>query len=111
MRRILAEFRRVGPSQPDNVATEFDHGALHSQANPKERNTALASKADGFHLSLDTAFAEAARNQDTVEASQNALGAVSFDHLALNALDPHLRPVMDARVIERFVNRLVGIPV
>ena len=97
------------PGKLDDVAAEFDHGALHAQANAEKRNAAFAGEANGFDFAFDAAFAEAAGHQHAVEAGQQPLGAFVFDQFALNALNADLRPMVNAGVIERFVNRFVSV--
>ena len=97
--------------KPDHVAAEFDHRALHSQADAKKRNAALAGKANGFDFAFDAAFAETAGHQHAIEAGQQPFGAFALDQFALNALNADLRAVVNAGMIERFVNRFVGIAV
>ena len=99
----------MGAGQVAHVAAEFDHRALHAQANAEERNALRAGVANRRHLAFDAALAEAAGHQDAVVAGQQPLGPFRFDILALNAADADLRPVGDAGMIERFVNRLVRV--
>ena len=78
---------------------------------PEKRNAFGAGVADRHHFALDAALAEAARHEDAVVAREQSLRPFGFDLLALNAADAHLCAVGDARVVERFVDRLVGVVV
>ena len=99
------------PGQADDVAGELDHRALHPQADAEERNLPLAGKADRLDLAFDAALAEAAGHQHAVVAGQQPLGPFALDLLALDPLDADLRPVGDAGMVERLVDRLVGVAV
>ena len=109
VRRVLVELGRVGAGQADDVAGELDHGALHAQADAEERNAPLAGVADRLDLALDAALAEAAGHEDAVVAGEQPLGPFALDLLALDAADADLGAVGDAGVVERFVDRLVGV--
>ena len=111
MRRVLVELGRMGAGQPDHVAGEFDHRALHAQADAEEGNLPLAGKADRLDLALDAALAESARHQQAVEAGQQPFGPFAFDQFAVNPLDADLGLMGDAGVVEGFVDRLVGVAV
>ncbi len=75
----------MGLLQPDHVAGELDHGALHAQADAEEGNAALAGEADGVDLALDAALAEAAGHEHAVDAGQQPLGPFALDRLAVDA--------------------------
>ena len=111
MRRVLVELGRVGAGQVADVAGELDHRALHAQADAEERNALRAGVANRGDFAFDAALAEAAGHQDAVVAGQQPLGPFGFDVLAANAADADLGAVGDAGVIERFVDRFVGVVV
>ncbi len=48
---------------------------------------------------------------NAVEAGQQPLGPFVLDRFALNALDANLGPMGDAGVVERLVDRFVGVAV
>src|SRR4051812_48429274 len=60
------ELAGIGFSQSANVASEFNAGSLHSQANSEVGNFVLAGVADGLQHTFDTALAETSRNEDAV---------------------------------------------
>ena len=62
-------------------------------------------------LPVDAAIVEAAGHQDAVQAAQHALGPFALDLLRLDLADHDARVQGDAGVIERFVDRLVGVVV
>ena len=70
MRRVGVEFGAVGAVQMQHVAGEFDHGALHAQADAEVGDLVLAGEADGLHLAFDAAHAEAAGDQNSVDSRQ-----------------------------------------
>ena len=87
----------------------FDHGALHAEADAEEGHAFLAGVADGLDFALDAALAEAAGHEEAVVAGKEPLGAFGFDVFAADAADANLGPMGDAGVVERFVNRFVGV--
>ena len=68
-------------------------------------------EADGLDLPLDAAFAETAGHEDAIDAGKQPLRPVAFDRFAVDPLDVDLRPMMHAGVVERLVDRLVGVAV
>ena len=62
-----------------------------------------------LHFSFDAAFTEAAGDQHTVVPAEQSFGAFAFDVSALDAADPNLGLVLHARMVDRFVNRFVGV--
>src|SRR5450432_3236170 len=59
MRRPRIELRAVGAFQTRLVASVFDDGELHAEADAKIRNAVFARVPDRTDLALDTALAEA----------------------------------------------------
>ena len=72
VRGVGLEFGRVGAAQAADVAGEFDHGHLHAETNPEERNVVHAGVFDRLDHAFGAALAETARNQDGVEAFEDA---------------------------------------
>lgn len=99
----------MGSFQSNDIAAEFDCGALHTEADTEERDFSFARIANGLHFSFDASFAETAGNQDTVVARQDPFGTLFFDIGTLDSRDANLGLVVDTRVVERFINRLVRI--
>ncbi len=62
IRRLRIKFGAVCLLQSSHIARIFDRRALHAQANPKEGNFVFASKLNRINHSLNSAFAESARN-------------------------------------------------
>ncbi len=108
---VVVDLRRVGVLQADHVAGEFDHRALQAQADAEERHALLPREADGLHLARDAAVAEAARNQDAVHAAQDAIRPLALDLLRLHLAHRHPALQGDAGVVQRFVDRFVGVVV
>src|SRR3989304_1363355 len=92
-----------------DIAGELDHGALHAEADSQKWNPLLSRVADGGDFPLDAPFAESARHQDTVVAGQPPLRSLRFHVLAADATDADLRAVSHSGVVQRFVDRLVGV--
>ena len=92
------------------MAGEFDHGHLHAETNPEERNVVHAGVFDRLDHAFGAALAETARNQDGIEAFEDA-GALFFDFARVDELGDDLRFGVDAGVRERFVEGLVAVGV
>src|SRR5262249_17731913 len=106
---VALDLRRVGVLQLDDVPRELDHRTLESEADAEEGDGLLPGEADGLDLAGDAAVAEAARHQDAVDAAQAALGPLALDLLRLDAADDDPAVQRDAGVVERLVDRLVGV--
>ena len=78
---------------------------------PKNGYVALSRKANRLDLAFDAPLAKPARDQDAVVAGQQSFRAFPLNRLAQHASDAHLRPIVNAGVIERLVDRLVGVEV
>ena len=107
--RVFIELGRVGVFHSENVAGVLDDGALHSVANPEERNVVFASDANRFDLPFEVAFAGAAREQNAVDAFERRFRLFAPDGFARNPQNPDVRVVGDAGVNERFVNRFISV--
>src|SRR5262245_4268750 len=94
-----------------NVAGEFNHGTLHPQAQAQKRDTLRAGVTDGRNFALDAALAETARNQHAVVTREQPLRPFGLDVLATNSADANLGPIRDARMVERFIDRFIGVVV
>src|SRR5690349_8332753 len=99
----------MGIVQPNYMPGELDHRALHAEADAEEGDLPLAGEADRLDLPLDSPLAEPARHQNAIVAREQPLRPFALDLLALDAADPHLGVVRDARMVERFVDALVGV--
>src|SRR5579872_428104 len=91
-----------------NVARELDARQLHPVADTEEWNLIFASVLDRAQLSFHAARPEAGRYQDpfgTVEYAE----ALFFDRLRIDTNDLDRGIVIDAGVIERFVDRNVRV--
>ena len=87
-------------------------GALHAQADAEERDPVLAGEADRLDLAVDAALAEAAGHQHAVDPGERLARPLrARSPPPRSADDPHPRVVGDAGVVERLVDRLVGVVV
>src|SRR5262249_29823808 len=109
VRRRRVELRGAGAGEPADIARVLDHRALHAQADAQIRHPPLAGVADGRDLALDAAVAEAAGNQDAVDAGELRLGAVALDVLGVDPLHVDARLVGDAAVGERLPRAVVRV--
>ena len=79
---------------------------------PKNGMPLRPGVADRLDLALDPPHAEPARDEDAVDARRGSRSAPSpLDLLGLDPLDDHPGPVGDPGVVERLVDRLVGVAV
>ncbi len=109
--RVLVELGRVSAGQVAHVAGEFDHGALHAQADAEERD-AFASRAKrmAIDFAFDAALAKAAGDEQAVVAAQQPFGAFAFRSSSLWMRRMRIwARWRDAGVVERFVDRFVGV--
>ncbi len=107
---IFIEFGRVSVRQSHDISPELDDGALHPQADSKEGDFAFTGVSNRLNFPFDPSFAKATWDKDTVIACQQLFGTFFFDVAALDPTYANLRFVVDARVIESLVDRLVGVP-
>jgi hypothetical protein len=106
---VFVEFGGVGAGKIHDVAGKLDGGALHAETDAEEGDAALADELDRFDFAFDAALAESAGDENAVVAGEERAGAFALDLFALDAADADLSFVMDASVVEGFVNRLVSI--
>ena len=109
MRRPRFKFGAVGPGQLQHAAGELDHGALHAQADAEVGNFAVSRKATSLHFPLDAPHAEAAGDQNAVDARQERVGVLRLEFFGLNPLHDHAGRMGEAGMIEGFVDRFVRI--
>ncbi len=110
MGSLIVKFARVGISRPADIAREFDHGHLHSQADPEVGDTVLARIARGRDFSLTPAVPEASRNQDAIRLVQEPFNPHLFDLFRLNTIQLYSSvvgdPAVDQRLHQTFVRLL-----
>src|SRR5581483_2557201 len=106
MRRVRVELCAVRTLQPGTVARVLDHSQLHAETDAKIRHFALARIANRSDLALYTALAEPARHEHRMLVAQ-AIGAVALDAFRVDVMDVDARTRMNARMRERFGQRLV----
>ena len=103
--RLGIELGGVGAVHAGDVTGELDHRDLHPEADPEVGDPLLAGDLGGADLALDAALAEAAGDQDPVEALERLLVEV----LRVDEVDFDVHAVVDAAVLERLDHRLVGV--
>src|SRR6516162_7653697 len=106
---VAVELGAIGVLQADDIAREFDDGALQAQADAEEGNLALAGIADGIDLAAGAAVIETAGNEDAVHAAEDALDAFALDFLRFDFADHDPAVLADAGMIESLVNGFVGV--
>src|SRR5581483_10270736 len=108
VRRVRVELGAVRAGEPAGVARELDRGELHAEADAEVGNALLPGVADGGDLALGAALAEAARNEDRIHFLQRRDAAL-LDLLGVEVVDVDARAGVDAGVLQRLVQRLVGV--
>ena len=101
------EFLGVGPGQADHVAGEFDHRALHAQADAEEGDVVGARIADGRDLALHAPGAEAAGHENAVQALEPGGHVLGVDLLGIQVLQVDLDVVGHAGVHQGLMQALV----
>src|SRR5262245_13338868 len=76
MWRLRIKFGAVGLWQPADVARVLNGGALHAEANAKERHLAIAGVVDSVHHPGNAALSEAPGHEDAVYVTEPALGSL-----------------------------------
>ena len=90
--------------RPNSITAHCIPRQMPKNGMPRSRAKRMAST-----LPFDPALAEAAGHKHAVESGKQAFGAFAFDQFALNALNANLRPMVDAGMIERFVDRFIRV--
>ena len=116
MRSGGVELAGVGILEAADVARVLDAGGLHAEADAEVGDLVLAGVADGVEHALDAALAEAAGDEDAVEAGEllwvviaAAVFAAGFEALGFDPGDLELEVVGEGSVDERFLEALVGV--
>src|SRR5262249_49418984 len=110
MRRLRIKFGAVGLWQPADVARVLNGGALHAEANAKERHLAIAGVLDGVHHPGNAALSEAPGHEDAIYVTEPALGSLKrVDFLGFDPLDHGAELVGQAAMHQRFAQALVSI--
>ncbi len=107
--RVGFHLGGVGVLEAYDVAGELDHHALHAQADAQAGDVVLASVFDGGELALDAALAEARGDQEAVHVFQLLGGVRVVQFLGVEEVEVELVVVIDGRLEERLVDRLVGV--
>src|SRR6185503_3589258 len=107
--RLGRALGRVGLGQPAHVPRVLDRGPLEAVADAEVGNAALARDLRGAHHAARAAIAEAAGHEDAVGAVEQLLAPRLLERLRFHPADVHLQPVLEATMVERFVQALVGV--
>ena len=81
------ELGRVGVAGPDDLAREFDDGALQAEAQAEVRDAVFAGEVGGQDLALDAAVAEAARDEDAGDALESVVQVLVGQRLRIDPAD------------------------
>ena len=108
------ELAGVGVFEAADVAGELDAGGLHAEADAEVGDLLFAGVADGVQHAFDAALAEAAGDEDAVEAFKLGLvaavvGSFRFEAFGFNPGDLELEVLRDCAVGEGFFEGLVAV--
>ena len=108
---IFMEFRRRSAFEADDVAGEFHDSALHTQAEAEVRHVVFTGILDGTDLAFDAAVAEAAGNDDTVDAFEDFFHREVrvFQSFRIDPVDIDFRLIGDASMVQSFSDAEVGV--
>ena len=95
--------------QSEHVASEFNHGTLHAEADAEERDFKFTRKLNRLNFAFDTTHSESARNQQAIDAFEQQFRLLTFQFFGFNAFDIDLSGMCKAGMIERFVDGFVRI--
>ena len=110
MGRLLVEFRAVCVGDFCDVPCVFNRGALHAEADSKERNFVFARVLNGVNHSLNSTLTEAARHKNAVVTVQAFRGDLRrFNFLGLNPINHRFVIVRKTAVEQRFAQTLIRI--
>jgi len=85
-----------------HVTGKFDHGALHTKANPEERYFFFTDIADGFNFSFHPPFPESAGNQESIDTCHGRCSALCLNVLGGNFYDLGGIAMANCAVLNRF---------
>ena len=111
MGRVRIKLGGVGAAQTADVAGEFNHSHLHTQTDTEIRDLFNAGIFDGTDHAFGTALAEAARNKNGVNVTQNLVSAFLFDLAGVHKERLHTGVGMDTGMAECLIERLVAVGV
>lgn len=101
------EFGRIGVFQSGDMTGEFDQGDLHAQTDAEIRHLVFSCILGGGDLAFHTALAETARNQNGI-VFRKLVCSCRFHFFGIEEIDIDLAIGMNARMPDRFDQRLVG---
>merc|ERR1711998_655856 len=81
---------------------------MHPQANTEEGNALLPGIPHRLNLALNTAITKTARNENGIQLRQRP-DSLSLDLLGIDVFDLHPGIGLQARMIKRFIKRLVSV--
>src|SRR5260221_403612 len=109
--RVLArpELGRARAREPGQVARRLDHRHLHAEADAEKRHAPLAREARRLDLALGAALAEAAGDEDAVDAFDLDDRVLLLEDLGIERIELDAHIVGDAAMGERLGQRFVAV--
>ena len=106
--RNSLKFGAVRTGHTGYVASIFDNGQLHTEADTKIRHLAFAGMANRHDLAFCAPSAKPARNQDRIHAFQQ-IAALVLDFLGVHVVDFDLAARVNPGMNQSLGQRLVGL--
>ena len=104
----IAPFGAAGIFDAEDVTRVFDDSELHAEADAEVGDAVFARVLHGADFAADAAVTEASRYDDTVHTFQQR-HALPVQVFGIDVADVHRVAAADAGVVERFVERFVGV--
>ncbi len=108
IRRVLNELSGVRLGHTGHIAGEFDDSELHTETDTEVGHLVFAGVTDGGNLAFRATTTKAPRHQNGINAFQNT-DTVLLNVFRIEINDIDLAARMDAGVLDRFDQRLVGL--
>ena len=105
---FVIPFGAARTGKAEDVPRVFDDGDLHPQANAEVGDAVFARVLHREDFAFNAAVAEAAGNDDAIDVGKQAC-ALLREVFRIDVADVHFVAAADARMVERFVERFVGI--
>ena len=105
------KLRAVCVRKPGNMACKLNHGTLHPETEPEERDGVLTRIADCTDLALNASIAEASGHENALAAGKEfvEIRIWIFQFLRIDPCDFDLRIVFDAAMMKCLCHGHIGI--
>ena len=105
---IATKLGRLRVFPTHDITCEFNHGDLHTQTDTQVRNFVFTGVLNRADLALHTTVTKTTRNQDGIDPGEH-LDTFTLNVFGVDVTDVHFGAVVNASMINRFDQRLIGI--